>query len=283
MKFRLISAAPYAFAGVLALLAYVGHASKPFVTEERPDRETLEMANGWHIRYLHGGDSDGVRIVYVHGTPGSADAFDDYVANPVSGTEAVAIDRPGLGYTLPDEPTGDLREQAEFIEPFLVERYGHWPILVGHSLGAPIVCQAAVDYPGRVGGLVLVSGSMDPSLEGVFWYQRLAESGLMPVLLPDNVVNSNRELFDLKESLEGLEPRLAEITCPVVIVHAIDDILVPYSNVAYMEQQLVNAPIEVVSLYSGDHFLPWNREEQVREAIMTLIQGGAPPDPATPG
>ncbi len=38
-------------------------------------------------------------------------------------------------------------------------------ILVGHSLGGPVIARTAMDYPDLVDGLILVGGSIDPEME----------------------------------------------------------------------------------------------------------------------
>ncbi|MEM9379661.1 MAG: hypothetical protein AAGB93_06885 [Planctomycetota bacterium] len=38
-----------------------------------------------------------VLVVYVHGTPGDAASWADYLDDPVGGARAVAVDRPGFG------------------------------------------------------------------------------------------------------------------------------------------------------------------------------------------
>ncbi len=165
-----------------------------------------------------------------------------------------------------------MAEQAEALEPFLENFGGALPILVGHSMGAPVIVQAAIDFPERVGGLVIISGALDPDLERIFWYQYLGESGIIPQLLPKTIVHSNRELLPLEGELRRLAERLNEVQCPVVIIHAENDSLVPFSNVAFMRDAFPEGVITgEFRLDHGDHFLPWNSEPVVREAIRSLL------------
>lgn len=223
------------------------------------------------VSYLHAGDPEAPRVVFVHGTPGSAGAWAGFLRAPLNGVESIAIDRFGFGRSTPKMPTPSLEEQAKAIEPFLVQREGRWPILVGHSLGAPIIARAAADYPGRVGGLVIVSGAMDPELEKVHWYQRVGEFWFIPPFLPELLRNSNRELIPLKEELEKLEPLLEKIDCPIAIIHGKKDRLVPAANVDFMKERFPKENVRQISiLEKGDHFLIWNSEEAIRNAILGL-------------
>ena len=77
--------------------------------------------------------------------------------------------------------------------------------------------------------------------------------------------------------LVSLRPLLAKITCPVLIMHAPDDSLVPFDNVAYMKENFGEGIIrEVVELRGKGHFIPWNAEPEIREAILRLAAEDAP-------
>lgn len=245
-------------------------------------RKSIAAPNGFAISYIAApNNADGQpRILYVHGTPGDATAFEDYLTAPVPGFEAVSLDRPGFGHTTPRAPVYTMKAQAESLEPLLVHHADRGTILVGHSLGGPIVVEAALRYPDRVGGLVILSGCLDPAQEKIAWYQRMANFTFVPYMIPYFLRNSNRELMPLKAELEAMRPRLKELKCPIVIVHAPDDILVPYENVDYMRAEFPEDTIvDVMTLAGKSHWVPWNAEAEVREAIDKVVQamrGDAP-------
>ena len=234
-------------------------------------RESIRSAIGYDVSCLIPFDSDASlqRVVYVHGTPGTAQGFERYLHRPIPGLEPVSLDRPGFGHTKPLKPVMTLHEQASAVATLLVERDGKWPILVGHSMGAPIICQVAAEFPDRVGGLVILAGALDPALEKTYWYNRVGRFLFVPYMLPRVIRHSNEELSPLKKELEKLEPLLKNITCPVIIMHAPNDMLVPFANVAYMEKHLSNS--ETIVLEEKNHFLPWNSEVAVRKAIRSLM------------
>lgn len=242
--------------------------------DEGISRATLNHGDGRVISYLHAGDAGARRIIYVHGSPGNARAWLSYLKDPIAGHESIAPDRPGFGQTSPAGPIPSLQEQAAAIEPFLVEHDGKWPILVGHSFGGTIVSRVAVDYPDHVGGLVILSGPLDPSNEKLHWYQQAGEFWFVPRLLPRGIRNSNRELRPLKAELEELEPLLGSIQCPVAILHGKNDSLAPVSNVDYLKARLPEGVLRKVVLFEDrNHLIPLSEEATIREAIEQIAVG----------
>jgi pimeloyl-ACP methyl ester carboxylesterase len=231
---------------------------------------------GFRVSYLRRGDSRGRRIIFVHGTPGSARGWADYLLTVPSGDEYIAVDRPGFGQSGPAGAVTSIADQARALAPLLVERSGERPILVGHSLGGPIVAQVAADNPGKVAALVVLAGSLDPRLEQIHWAQPMGEWPGIRSMLPRAMRNANRELMALKPHLEALAPRLAEIGCRVVIVHGTKDKLVPYANVAFMQRMMTGTQPQLIRLAERDHFLPWNEAAEVRRAIAMAAQAKQP-------
>ena len=88
----------------------LGQGESPFRSDDAPGSQldVMNMRPGWAINYIHGGDSAGQRVIYLHGTPGGSDNWDDYVTNPIDDLEAISIDRPGISPTLPSDPIASL-------------------------------------------------------------------------------------------------------------------------------------------------------------------------------
>ena len=224
------------------------------------------------VSYLRAGDSRGTRVILVHGTPGSATAWTDYVLSPPPGTEVLALDRPGFGRSGPAGAMTSLADQAAAVLA-LMPTDGRPVLLLGHSLGGPIVARVAADHPERVAGLVLLAASLDPALEAIHPMQYVGAWGLVKPLLPRILRNANAELMALKPELEALALALPRITARVVIVHGTKDELVPVANVPFMQAHLTGARCLTTLLLEGqNHFLPWNSEATVREAIRLAME-----------
>lgn len=212
--------------------------------------------------------TDDQRVIFVHGTPGDAMAWRAYLKEVPKGFHYLAYDRPGFGESTPGRVFPSLEDQARALEPLLPE--GQKSILVGHSLGGPIIAKAAVLYPDRIGGLVMVAGSLDPDLEKINPLQYLGRIIPFSWLLPQSLDHANREIFGLKPELQILQTELHQIQMPVTIIQGTRDRLVPYANVPYMEREMTEADLTVVSLEGANHFLPWNAKKVVDDAILAM-------------
>lgn len=234
-------------------------------------RRSMPGPAGLSISYFASGDPAEGRVIYVHGTPGDANNWSAYVEDPVDGMQSIAYDRPGFGRTLPSTALPSLADQARALGAFLLSP-GPRAVLVGHSLGGPIVARAALDFPDRVAGLVMAAGSLDPGLERWAWYNRAADFPPIRMLLPLSLTNSNREIRPLKDELTTLGTRLGELTVPTILIHSLDDSLVPFANVAYMQRMFPPATLKDIRTFDDkDHFVIWNAAEDVRAAVRRLV------------
>ncbi len=235
----------------------------------------LEVTPGRTLSYLQAGDSQGPRLILVHGTPGLAVSWADYLVAPPAGLEVLALDRPGFGQSGPVHAVPALADQAAALLALLPEP-GRPVVLLGHSLGGPIVALAAAQLasqqPGRSVCLVLLAASLDPAQEKIHLLQHVGAWAPLRALLPRVIRNANAELMALKPELLALAPLLASVKGRVVIVHGTADDLVPVANVAYMQAAFTGAScVKTVLLQGHSHFLPWNSEAAVRDAIRLAL------------
>jgi len=219
------------------------------------------------------GPSSARRVILIHGTPGSARAWTEFMQTAPSDLHTVAIDRPGFGATAPERPETRLTAQAAALESLLPRRDTPGAILIGHSLGAAVAAEAAARFPERIAAIVLAGGSLDPELERVLWVQRLAQYPPVSWLLPRNLRHANAELISFESELRKLEPRLARVGCPVIVIHGTRDRLVPYANVDFMQRSFSTAlHLEIIRLEGAGHFLPWNEKRALWDAVRRAIR-----------
>ncbi|CAN5885255.1 hypothetical protein BH11PSE8_BH11PSE8_19060 [soil metagenome] len=226
------------------------------------------------VSYLHAGHPAGPRLLLVHGTPGSASGWADYLVNPPPGIEVVAIDRPGFGQSGPDGAVTSLEAQAAAVVA-LFPADGRPVVLLGHSLGGPVVARVAASYPSRVTAVVMLAAALDPAQEAIHPMQRIGAWAPIRGMLPRVIRNANAELMALKPELEALAKMLPLIKAKVVIVHGTQDDLVPVANVPFMQAHLTGARcVKTVLLEGRNHFLPWNSADVVRDAVRVALEEG---------
>lgn len=213
-------------------------------------------------------------IVFIHGTPATAAAFIEQFRHPFPRANLLAPDRPGFGASRPDRRVPTLDDQANAIDALLRKSSAPRAILVGHSYGAPIALVAALKFPDKIAGVVLIGGSLDPALERPYAIQRAADWPVVSWLAPRYLRQCNRELLTLRGDLENLQSELPKLAVPVVMLHGGKDWQVPISNVAYLQAQLTAAGksdlFEPLVFPDYNHFIPWEHPEAVEAAIRMV-------------
>lgn len=232
------------------------------------------------IYYAQAGDESKPLVLFVHGSPGSLSAFIDFLGDTALTNNALVItaDRPGFGHSNFGIAEPSLEKQAAALKPILEKYQTNKPtILIGHSLGGPVIARIAIDYPELVDGLVLVAASIDPELEpNEVWFRAPLATPFLSWILPRSFRASNEEIYQLKPELENMIPLWAEIKCPVVVIQGGKDSLVPPGNADFAKKMITNAPVELVIQEDMNHFVPWTNPELIRQAILQLLSKNQP-------
>lgn len=231
----------------------------------------------WHapLPFHSVGNPQNPLVIYVHGSPGSwtnsmAMALQDQM---LQNTYVVAADRMGFGESIKTGFEASLTCQAEFLEPLLdLDQSGNGAILVGHSYGAPVIVKMAMLWPERIGGIVLVGGSVDPDLEDMKWYNHMADKRWIQKIIGKSWTNSNSEILALEAELLILEPQWGQLEMPVVTVHGTRDKLVPIGNTAFVKARVKPDYYHAIEVHGEGHFLPWQYPETLVEGVLHILK-----------
>lgn len=247
------------------------------ITEQGQERPTFRtyLVDKQVIHYTHIGDTLKPLVLFVHGSPGSSDAFLRYLADTSLSKvcQMVTVDRPGFGESSGEgEPS--IERQAEVLKP-IVEKYGknNKVLLAGHSLGGPIIARMAMDYEELLDGLIILAGSIDPDLEPNEWFRPALKYPPAKWFMNRPFIASNIEIMPLEGELREMLPLWKNIKIPVTVLQGTADRLVPVGNADFAEKMLVNSKkLDIQKIEGENHFFIWTQPELVNQAIFTLLQ-----------
>ena len=199
------------------------------------------------IRYRETGASRlGAPVLFIHGAGGSSAIWLPSLHRIARERRAVAIDLPGHGRSTGTAATFD--DLVGAVGATAATLCLGRSILVGHSLGGLIAVAAALAFPDKVAGLVLVTSaprfSVSPRLFDVLenhfgrWPEYLAEMGFSPATSPDlrrrgaslaaSQADQKQTLMDFQIcTTRDATASLAEVRAPTLIITGADDLLCP--------------------------------------------------------
>jgi pimeloyl-ACP methyl ester carboxylesterase len=250
-----------------------GEAKKEFSKENINLTTATIIVDGHHLHYAVAGGDSLPTLYFVHGTPGSWDAFEDYLKDKelLKKFRMVSIDRPGFGHSDYGNPE-HLARQSELISPlFQILNNRHPMFIAGHSLGGPMVVKLVADNPTLFTGMVIISGSIDPAEEEPEKWRPILYKTPLNYFVPGAMRPSNEELWYLKKDLIDLRSDFARIYCKVYFIHGASDTWVPPGNVAYGKKMLIHASqIEETLIPGANHFIPWTKFETIKSVLLKL-------------
>jgi len=239
----------------------------------RIHHKAFEQTN---IRWIATGltQEDAPILLFVHGAPGSSNAYDKYLQDTELITKArlISIDRLGYGYSDYGNATTSLAKQAEQIA-FIAQQYPHSSkvILIGHSFGGPIVCKTMIDYPSLAHLGMILAPAVDPNNEKILWVANFTKWKATRWLFSAASKVSSDEKFSHIAELEKMDKEWHKITKPIIHVHGTKDNIVPYPNLAYVKRKLPDSLLTAISWEGANHLIIWNRYEEIKKLILSAL------------
>lgn len=269
----------------LALIVFavtnVGALAQPYTPSAVRDIgiKFSKASTGKHeISYAYSGNEEKPGVLFIHGTPGGWGAFELYLENKRLQNDffMVSVDRIGWGASpLPlKDVDGNFDLQAETINAVMDNYPDKKWVLVGHSLGASIAPKIALLNPTAVSDLLLLAGSLKPSLGAPRWYNRAASTLLVANLIGDTMRRSNREIMGLRKQLIAMDKEIknSKLTTRITVMQGAKDKLVSPKNPNYVQSEWNDnfAKIEIIELEQEGHFLPWRKPQLVATTLYNL-------------
>ncbi|MCP4457739.1 MAG: alpha/beta hydrolase [Cytophagales bacterium] len=222
------------------------------------------------ISYVTTDQKKDTLVAFMHGSPGSWNAFIDFFKNDslLRVADIISIDRPGFGDSDHGIPEPSLEKQAMQMHAVLNQFEHTTKILVGHSLGGSVIARMGMDYPTAYDRLVMVAPSVDPDLEEYVWYMGMEKNVLGKALTPTDMWVSNEEIFLLKGELRKMLELWKNIEAKVVVIQGSSDSLVPKENADLIEKMVADSLLDIRLLIDVDHFIPWSHPHEIVRGIL---------------
>ena len=247
-------------------------------TTDYPDtvvRRTSFIAgggHGWRISAIETPRTEPApwKIVVITGAPSWAEYWAEALAELPQDREMIVVDRPGYAGSEPLTPVTDIRVQAEALAPALRAASGQKVLLVGQSYGAAIASIMADQNPGKVAGLVLLSGFFGEAGPTARWLLDLGSRALS--MIPRDLRHAVIEVTGQRPQLRHAKRALARLNVPIHMIHGDKDDFAPLETAERMAAETVTrTPIRVVRTAGANHFLNDGPADILLAAIESCI------------
>ena len=217
-------------------------------------------------------------MVHVHGFGISGTYLEPTAALLAPNHRTFVPDLPGMGRSIRPEPGLDLpglaRALMAYCDAVGVER----PILVGNSLGCPIIIEVATTFPDRIERAVLVSPAGGPNNQplgraiGQMAMDGLREPlSMLPIATRDYLrfgALRSLSLFRAMTRYPTLE-RLPHLVVPTLVIAGLRDPMVRIANAPRLH---VLPHVDAVTV-PGAHALNYSNPQLIAELIEAYLAG----------
>lgn len=210
------------------------------------------------------------KIVVITGAPSWAEYWADTLAGLPQDREMLVVDRPGYAGSEPLHPVTDIRIQAQALAPALRAAPGQKVLLVGQSYGAAIASVMADLNPGKVAGLVLLSGFFGEAGPTARWLLDMGNKALK--VIPRDLRNAVVEVTGQRPQLAHAKRALARLNIPIHMIHGDKDDFAPMETAERLAAETTTRrPIRFERASGVNHFLNDGPAEQVIKALEGCI------------
>lgn len=233
------------------------------------------------INVVSGGEGDR-HFTCLHGLVDTLDVWKRLAPALQRRGRVTRIDQRGHGASgAPRGPISRAQLAADVVGVLDAEGIGQ-TILVGHSMGGIVAMEAALAYPDRIAGLVLIGTTSECREKVANWYERIAlageQDGLTGLGRAIYGENSTRQIFGDAQGIaqvtrmlkslfdDPLTPKLRNIQCPALLTVGEEDPMGPKaSEIVY--DAMPDGRAELLRVPDKGHWLQLEAVEPVVTAL----------------
>lgn len=220
-------------------------------------------------------------VVLVHGIGVSGRYFarlERELAAPGAG-RVVVPDLPGFGGSPRSDAPLSIGDHADVVAALIAHLGLVRPVVLGHSMGAQVVAEAAVRRPDLVGEAVLVGPVADPRARTALQQGArlardvLAEPPATSLLQANEYLRCGPRwyLATLPHMLDyPLEERIAEIVAPVLLVRGANDPVAPAAYVRDLARRARAA--RLLTVPAAGHVAWWAQPWHLADAVLRAAE-----------
>ncbi|MFP6891916.1 MAG: alpha/beta hydrolase [Nitrospinota bacterium] len=253
--------------------------------------ESFAGAGQHRLAFVEAGPkSNRPSIVFVHGAGGDRKGWLPLLREISNrGLHGIALDLPGHGQS-PGPGCRSISDYARIAGAFIQETGLISPVLAGHSMGGAVALTCGLEFPEKLGGLILVAtGSRLRVKESILAGVRLdfestaadiVRIAYSPKASPGLAEEGRRQLLECgPEVLHGdlsacdafseME-RIEGISLPSLIVCGEEDLMTPPKYSRYLAEKIPTADLRLIP--EAGHMVMAEKPRQVGETIHGFIQ-----------
>ena len=232
-------------------------------------------------------------LIFIHGSGSDHSLWSHQYAKLHKHYNIVAVDLPGHGRSQGSGET-DVRAYCVWISKLLDVLHLKNSIVIGHSLGAAITLQFALNYPQDIKGIVVVGGGLkmpvNPSLLELL---KVNPEQAIELICKFSLARENRpKFFDaLKKSLSGaninilygdltacnkldLTGEIEKIAVPALVICGVEDKMTPADFSCQIAENIDGAKLCLIE--DAGHMVMMERPKEFNDALNAFASSIAP-------
>jgi len=141
--------------------------------------------------------------------------------------------------------------------------------LLGRSYGAPIAAWLAIQSPGTVERLVMVSPVIDPDKEKFYWFSDIGRWPLVQLMLPEMLNVATREKFSHAQEMRKLQPQWSNLKTPTYVLVGEEDAVADTANYSFARAHITNCSAVFMKLGHTGHQITKQQPDLIKSLLLS--------------